>query len=88
MPSSRGPAACARRAGLCRASGTAAERQRAVDLLWIGAALAKRPVRSDEAHEEVEPVEALGRAFFDVWMAYLLPLAVLRPEGELVTYCS
>ena len=65
-----------------------AERQRAVDLLWIGAALAKRPVRSDEAHEEVEPVEALGRAFFDVWMAYLLPLAVLRPEGELVTYCS
>jgi ankyrin repeat protein len=56
------------------------QRQRAVDLLWIGVALAhQRPVHA-------ESPEPLGRAFLDVWECYVLPYAVCRPAEPVTTY--
>ena len=54
------------------------QRQLAVELLWIGQALSRRPARQNEGVEAEVP---LGAAFLDVWEAHVMPRAVVRPTA-------
>lgn len=56
-----------------------AQRERAVELMLIGAELAKRSALA-------ESTEPLGRAFLDVWECCVLPLAIVRPAEDVTTY--